>query len=116
MQRASTDVFFRRTLPKQQNNREEINAELVKDTWHIRKAIAKDIPLQDIPQGAGSGWRYRRPHTLGKSKANAVLQRDEEQELEKKIDTVAPEDRFRTSATVNETTGIGGSICDVAVR
>jgi hypothetical protein len=84
--------FLRRALPKQQNNREEINAELVKDTWHIRKAIAKDIPLQDIPQGAGSGWRYRRPHTLAKSRTNAVLERDEEQErgeLEKIIDTVA---------------------------
>lgn len=105
-----------RALPNQQNNREEINAELVKDTWHIRKAIAKDVPLQDIPQGAGSGWRYRPPHTLAKSRTNAVLERDEEQErgeLEKMIDT---EDRFRTSATVNETTGIGGSICDVAVR
>ena len=84
--------FLRRALPKQQNNREEINAELVKDTWHIRKAIATNIPLQDIPQGAGRGWRYRRPHTLEMSRTKAVLERDEEQErgeLEKMINTVA---------------------------
>jgi hypothetical protein len=58
----------------------------------------------------------RRQNTKDKSNSKDHLQRNEEQELEKKIDTVAPEDRFRTSATVNETTGIGGSICDVAVR